>query len=109
MLPVITNQHMIDDSEFYNFLKKHDDLQHIISSEDNDEMTHSYLMIDPIGRFFQNSSTSCGYEYSSEILTVGASKALMEIFFDVSKFLKRSKLIPNLNVIEKSDQYTEIA
>lgn len=108
MLPVITNQHTINDDEFYNFLKKHDELQHIISSENNDEMTHSYLMIDPLGRFFQNSSTSCGYKYSSEILTVGVSDALKEIFFDVSKFLKRSKLIPNFNILNKTP-YAEIA
>lgn len=108
MLPVLTNQHMIDDYEFYNFLKKHDELQHIISSENNDEMTHSYLMIDPIGRFFQNSSTSFGYEYSSEIVTIGISNALEEIVFNVNKFLKRSKLIPNLNVFNQTP-YVEIA
>lgn len=108
MLPVLTNQHMIDDYEFYNFLKKHNELQHIISSENNDEMTHSYLMIDPIGRFFQNSSTSCGYEYSSEIVTIGISNALEEIVFNVNKFLKRSKLIPNLNVLNQTP-YAEIA
>lgn len=98
MLPVITNDHSINDSEFYEFLKRHSDLEDIISSENNDEMTHSYLMIDPLGRFFQNSSTSCGYDYSSEILISGISSALDEINFDISKFIKRSKLIPNIQL-----------
>lgn len=108
MLPVITNQNMVNDNEFYNFLKNHNELKHIINSENNDEMTHSYLMIDPLGRFFQNSSTSCGYEYSSEIVTTGISNALDEIVFNINKFLKRSKLIPNLNVINQTS-YAEIA
>ena len=98
MLPVITNDYSINDSEFYDFLERHSDLKDIISSENNDEMTHSYLMIDPLGRFFQNSSASCGYDYSSEILISGISSALDEIKFDISKFIKRSKLIPNIEL-----------
>ncbi len=98
MLPVITNDYSINDYEFYEFLERHSDLEDIISSENNDEMTHSYLMIDPLGRFFQNSSTSCGYDYSSEILISGVSSALDEIDFDISKFIKRSKLIPNVHL-----------
>lgn len=98
MLPIITSQNVIDDFDFDNFLKRHNNLQDIISSENNDEMTHSYLMIDPIGRFFQNSPISSGYEYSSEILTVGASNALEEIAFNVNKFFNRSKLISSLNI-----------
>ncbi len=98
MLPVITNKHSISDFEFSNFLEKHSELEHLISSENNDEMTHSYLMIDPLGRFFQNSSISCGYDYSSEILINGVSAALDEIEFDISKFIKRSKLISNFNL-----------
>lgn len=98
MLPVITNKHSISDFEFYNFLERHSELENIISSENNDEMTHSYLMIDPLGRFFQNSSTSCGYNYSSEILKAGILTAFNEVDFNVDKFLKRSYLIPNMNI-----------
>lgn len=98
MLPIITNQNAINDYDFHQFLKRHNDLQDIISSEDNDEMTHSYLMIDPIGRFFQNSPTSFGYKYSSDIIIRGASNALEEITFNPNKFLKRSKLISGINI-----------
>ncbi|MBF7691285.1 viperin family antiviral radical SAM protein [Acinetobacter pollinis] len=98
MLPIITNQNVIDDYDFDNFLKRHNSLQNIISSENNDEMTHSYLMIDPIGRFFQNSPTSSGYKYSSDIIIRGASNTLEEIIFNPNKFLKRSKLISGINI-----------
>jgi hypothetical protein len=47
----------------------------ILVSEDNDEMTGSYLMIDPLGRFFWRDGGD-GYRYSAPILEVGAAAAL---------------------------------
>jgi radical S-adenosyl methionine domain-containing protein 2 len=56
--------------------------------EDNDDMTQSYLMIDPFGRFFQNGNSE-GYIYSGPIHEVGLERALSQIDFDVEKFSGR--------------------
>jgi len=56
--------------------------------EDNNDMTQSYLMIDPYGRFFQNGSGE-GYIYSGPIHEVGLERALSQIDFDVEKFSGR--------------------
>lgn len=87
MLPITTNNLCISDEKFQQFLLNHNDLAEIISAEDNDEMTQSYLMIDPLGRFFQNKGKNLeGYSYSEPILQVGIEKAFSQIKFDLSKF-----------------------
>lgn len=50
-------------------------------------MTESYLMINPEGRFYQN--TEGKYIYSSKILEVGLSQAIQEIEFNDKKFIER--------------------
>lgn len=79
----------ISAEQFQLFLNNHQEFNEIISAENNDEMTESYLMIDPCGRFFQNQNNGNGYMYSSEILKVGIETAFKEIEFDVEKFLQR--------------------
>lgn len=90
MLPINTNNLCISDEQFQQFLLNHNDLVEIISAEDNDDMTQSYLMIDPLGRFFQNEGKNQeGYSYSEPILQVGIEKAFSQIKFDLSKFNQR--------------------
>lgn len=90
MLPMVTEDLSISDEQFHEFLNRHDDFRGIISSEDNDEMVHSYLMIDPLGRFFQNDLTPCGgYVYSRPIHECGVENALDEVLFDTAKFKTR--------------------
>ncbi|AUI65283.1 MULTISPECIES: viperin family antiviral radical SAM protein [Glaesserella] len=91
MLPIINSYLDIDDIQFNHFLISHQKFGDIISSENNDEMTQSYLMIDPLGRFFQNQPNELGYIYSQPILKVGIINALKEIHFDAEKFCKRYK------------------
>jgi radical S-adenosyl methionine domain-containing protein 2 len=52
-------------------------------------MQESYIMVDPQGRFFQNSPCSAGYQYSEPILDVGAEKAFSQVNFDIDKFCSR--------------------
>lgn len=52
-----------------------------------DAITGSYLMIDPLGKFFDD--TKGTHTYSSEILQVGLEAALSEISFDSQKYLDR--------------------
>ena len=58
--------------------------------ESNDLMTGSYVMVDPAGRFFDN--TAGRYTYSSPITEVGVDEALNEVSVSAAKFLSRGGL-----------------
>ena len=58
--------------------------------ENNEAMTGSYLMIDPLGRFFDN--TKGEHTYSSPILEVGVETALAEIRVYPDRFVGRGGL-----------------
>lgn len=91
LLPVIDDSLAISDEQFSTFVQRHKDFEAIACVEDNQDMSESYLMVDPNGRFFQNQTTqSCnGYVYSKPILTVGAVAAFSEIDFNSSSFQSR--------------------
>lgn len=92
MLPVVTNSLVITDDEFHGFVERHQHLNNVMRVEDNQDMTESYIMIDPFGRFFQNSSNvTVGdeYAYSSPILESGVDVAFREMNFSVEKFSAR--------------------
>lgn len=89
MLPSITDALHIDREAFWSFVRRHQDLGPVMSVEDNTDMTQSYLMIDPHGRFFQNEAGRVGYAYSPPILEVGLGRALQHIDFQASKFAAR--------------------
>ncbi|MYE87628.1 radical SAM protein [Candidatus Poribacteria bacterium] len=55
--------------------------------ESNELMTESYVMIDPAGRFFDN--TQGTYTYSQPILEVGVEKALDEVLINTERFHER--------------------
>ncbi|KAB0628445.1 radical SAM protein [Acinetobacter gandensis] len=92
LLPIYSDKLEIQDHEFYSFIKTHAHLSEIMSIENNDDMTESYLMIDPLGRFFQN-GIERGYNYSSPLCEVSADFALKQINFDTNKFISRYKRI----------------
>lgn len=93
MLPIIQRSKCleINDTQFKQFLDNHQMYKDILFAEDNDDMTGSYLMIDPLGRFFQNDKNKQGYAYSSKIHEVGIEQAFSEIKFDKDKFSSRYK------------------
>ena len=59
----------------------------IVVPESNEMMTESYVMIDPAGRFFDN--TQGAHTYSRPILEVGIGEALEDVSVDLARFLKR--------------------
>ena len=61
--------------------------KNLVSQEDNEKMTGSYVMIDPAGRFFQN--TQGIYKYSSPIQEVGVLEALKQVGFNWKKLVDR--------------------
>ena len=58
--------------------------------ENNEQMTGSYLMVDPMGRFFDN--TKGKHTYSSPILAVGVEKAFAQIDVFPERFIERGGL-----------------
>lgn len=58
-----------------------------VVAESNDLMTDSYVMVDPAGRFFDNSSGS--HTYSRPILEAGVAAALRDVSVDPRKFRLR--------------------
>ena len=103
VLPISFRDNSISDENFQEFIIRHNSVADIIFPEDNEQMTESYIMIDPIGRFFQNSSlTPSNYVYSKAILDVGVKIAFEEVEFCVKKFSNRYHLeTRNMNVIAK--------
>lgn len=55
--------------------------------EGNDDMTASYAMVDPAGRFYDNVEGT--YRYSQPIWKVGGEAALGQVVVDASKFVAR--------------------
>eukprot|EP01025_Chloroclados_australasicus_P028682 TRINITY_DN2840_c0_g2_i1.p2 TRINITY_DN2840_c0_g2~~TRINITY_DN2840_c0_g2_i1.p2 ORF type:complete len:358 (-),score=17.80 TRINITY_DN2840_c0_g2_i1:383-1327(-) len=79
---------LINRDQFNYFLDVHKNYNPI--AENNDAMTSSYVMIDPLGRFFHN--TFGFYQYSQPILEVGVKKAMEQVYWDQNKFLQRDGL-----------------
>ena len=91
MLPVVSPELAISDQQYADFISRHSSLGNTLCAEDNQDMRESYLMVDPYGRFFQNSSLIAGqgYVYSRPILEVGADAAFAEMVFDTRRFSAR--------------------
>lgn len=79
----------ITDEQFNWFLNTHSHLQGItkLVSENNNEMRSSYAMVDPAGRFYDN--TKGTYHYSKPILEIGVKKAIKQVDYDFNKFISR--------------------
>jgi radical S-adenosyl methionine domain-containing protein 2 len=56
--------------------------------EDNEDMIESYIMVEPSGRFYQNSMDG-HYSYSLPITEVGAKSAFNQINFSLNKYDRR--------------------
>lgn len=82
-------RYAISGDEFKSFLQRHKHVSCLIP-EDNSEMTGSYVMVDPAGRFYNNENGS--YTYSQPILDVGAQEAIQEMDYNLGKFLDRGGL-----------------
>ncbi len=91
VLPVLNNQLLVTDEQFSVFVKKHTMLEGVMVVEDNDAMTNSYLMINPQGRFYQNSQIQEGYQYGDLILNVSVEQALGVCEINWKTFANRYK------------------
>ncbi|GIC75616.1 viperin family antiviral radical SAM protein [Moritella sp. F3] len=89
VMPYGTNELLISDNQFDDFVKEHSSLGLPIYAESNTAMTESYLMIDPKGCFYQNGHDNAGYRYSEFINDIGVEKALSQINFNQETFIAR--------------------
>lgn len=94
MLPTVTEELVVTDAEFQTFVDRHPGLDGVMHAEDNTDMTESYLMIDPLGRFFQNALGRKGYDYSAPILDVGTGAAFAQVAWSSRKFCARYNTKP---------------
>jgi radical S-adenosyl methionine domain-containing protein 2 len=83
----LTDKVYCTDKQFNKFLDNHKQVKTKIFKETNDDMRDSYIMIDPYGRFYQNSSGN--YTYSNSILDIDINNAFKQINFDINKFNNR--------------------
>lgn len=89
MLPVVTSDLAVPAEAFDAFVARHASYKGVMCVEDNDAMSESYLMLDPLGRFFQNTRGQQGYKYSEAVDVVGARQALTDWRFAVGSFASR--------------------
>lgn len=78
---------LISSDQFQAFVDRHRGLAAhgiTVAAESNEDMTGSYAMIDPLGRFFSN--VGGRYVYSPPILEVGVVAAFSAIAFDPARF-----------------------
>lgn len=84
---------MISDSQFQAFAHRHGRLAaegYPLVAESNDDIRGSYVMIDPLGRFFCNEEGR--YRISAPILDVGVDAALAQAGWRSDKFIARGGL-----------------
>lgn len=91
VLPVLSPALSISDEQFQGFVSRHAHLSSVMTIEDNQDMVKSYIMLDPLGRFFQNGFGQSDYSYSRPVQEVGAEEAFAEIGFSPEKFAQRYK------------------
>lgn len=80
----------IERDAFVNFCRRHQQIRAAgieLVPEDNEDMAGSYAMVDPAGRFFDNTSGS--YHYSRPVLAVGVEAAWSDIRFEIERFTER--------------------
>lgn len=99
VMPYGDDELLISDDKFNQFVERHSGLGLPIFAESNSTMTESYLMIDPLGRFYQNSKNASGYQYSDSINLCGVESALAQIAFNPKTFLSRYRPI-DIDVVE---------
>lgn len=89
-LSVHTDEILCEDFQYEYFIKTHAHLKEYMSLESNDDMRHSYIMLDPLARFYQNDShNGSGYTYSPSLLEMKADEIIKHINVDMIKFAMR--------------------
>lgn len=94
---------LISEEQFMSFINRHKHLSPIY--ETNDLFQGSYVMFDPLGRFFQNSKGHI--EYSRFILDVDPLEALAEVGWDKERFIREILEIQKISIISIKDKHSK--
>ena len=89
----LVSSYLISPEEFDEYVRSARNVEESgikVVAESNDLMTGSYAMVDPAGRFFDN--THGKHVYSRPIIEVGADVAFQEVAVDTGKFIARGGL-----------------
>ena len=81
---------LVSRERFETFVRHHVSLTAegiVVVAEDNDAMEDSYVMIDPLGRFYGNHGGR--HVVSAPILSVGVTRALAQVGYAAEKFAAR--------------------
>lgn len=87
--PVVSRALEVSDEQFQSFVARHQDCRTVMVVENHEDMEASYIMVDPLGRFYQNRPGVPGHDYSEPILTVGVGDAFSQVAWDADKFSRR--------------------
>ena len=103
---------LISDQDFAQFVARHKgNVNTVMFVEDNDAMTESYIMVDPLGRFIQNSGPQGSLIFSTPILTSGANRAFSQVKVRQDRYDDRYIPVQTIELIkvsattEKDDGY----
>lgn len=86
---------LVSAEQFAAFVDRHRPLESegiTIVGEDHDDIIGGYAMIDPLGRFFDD--TKGHHTYSAPILEVGVREAFSQVTFATSRFIRRGGVYP---------------
>ena len=89
----LVDDQVITTEQFARYVARNrraEDLGVVVVPEDNELMTGSYVMVDPAGRFFDN--TAGAHVYSRPIIEVGVEDALRDVSVDPDQFRLRGGL-----------------
>ena len=89
----LVDDQVITTEQFARYVARNrraEDLGVVVVPEDNELMTGSYVMVDPAGRFFDN--TAGAHVYSRPIIEVGVEDALRDVSVDPDQFHLRGGL-----------------
>lgn len=89
VLPVHDVRQVISDEQYQAYVDRHLPAGSAVVVEDNDAMWQSYLMVNPLGRFYQDIAPGEGHIKSDPILKVGVATAFSQIPFNVDAFARR--------------------
>jgi radical S-adenosyl methionine domain-containing protein 2 len=107
----------VEREAFWAFVRRHRHLHqhhgvHIVP-EDHDDIRGTYAMVDPAGRFFDD--TQGGHTYSRPILDVGVADAWREVRFSHAKFKTRcgrydwdAPQVPATSLARRTPRRTEL-
>lgn len=96
VLPNTKNEGHVTNEQFKLFVSNHKQKVNApMFVEEKDDLLDSYIMIDPMGRFYQRQSVFSSNIFSSPIIQFGTEQAQRQITFDRNKFNQR--YIPLVN------------